>query len=245
MKIKRLVIENFGKIDRFECYLEDDINVIDDNDDYDVMLALAGALSYPVSEIGDFHSRIRKGTNIQIFTDKMDDIRRLNEMNITGVSKESLACSIFFNSKEVSFCDRLSKYKEYDDIYGDRKFARITDHFGGSRVFQSFLKEYISTIKPFLLVKGKNIKAELSKEGCFRCVDDYCLSSQEKLLFDLYCFGRLHEFWEEASLLRTLESPNMPLMIGNVFEYLDHDKKRSERVFKRIFDTRSQVLLFN
>ena len=117
MRIRKIVIENFGSIDYFEQKLDKNLALIRNEKAPEIMLAVCGVLSYPTKSLGDFNSKLKKNTNITIYTDNMDDIERLNNMNIMGVSKESLACSIFFNDEKDEFSKRLMKYKLSCDYY--------------------------------------------------------------------------------------------------------------------------------
>ena len=54
----------------------------------------------------------------------------------------------------------------------------------------------------------------------------------------------MHDFWEGAAELRSLQGPKMPLLIGNTLEHLDFDYKRYEKALKNVLNTDSQVILF-
>lgn len=249
MRIRKIKIENYGSIDCFEQILDKDMAIIQSEQANEIMLAVAGILSYPTRYLGDFNKGIRENTNITIYTDDVDDIERLNQMNIIGVNKESLACSIFCNNENEQFSERLRKYKLSCDYYKRNEFSRLTDSFGDTNVFRWHLGKYIKRFVPLQISAKKELEMLPDRDGVFylrkaSIKNKYSPSMQEKLLLELYSFVKLHDFWEEAAELRTLNAPEMPIMIGNILEYLDIDENRTKSSLKRILETKSQVIIF-
>lgn len=249
MIVKKVKIENFGSVKRSVLRLRNKFTVLSGVNAEDCLIAIAGGLSYPTKNIGDFVERRGDSGFITYYVDDIEEIEKLNNDSILGASKEYMSCSIFCNSDNEKFDERLHRYLKSSDYYSRSDFDKLTNSFGGTKTFRSYLHHFIDDFKPYILSQEKQIEIYIDKEGYFKVrrvnsTEEVLLSSQEKVLFNLFCFKTMHDFWEGAAELRSLQGPNMPLIVGNTLEYLDFDYSRYESTLKRVLKTGSQVILF-
>jgi len=61
---------------------------------------------------------------------------------------------------------------------------------------------------------------------------------------ELYSLAKLHDFWEENALLRSLESPDMPIIVYISKENLLNESLIDKETMKMLMLTTSQILVF-
>ena len=251
MEIRSIDIRNFGIIESFKAKPGKGISVVKDRCAKDAMIALAGALSYPTGEAGDFDALQKPGFYINLQVENISECDKLNNINRISGCKEALKCRIFLNDDKQNYNKRLLIYKKCDDYYDRDAFDKETDRLGHMKIFRSVLCNFIRDFKPVTLSNDKDLYVEILQSGEFivknrRTNRDQTkmLSGHEQTLFQYVCFLEVNKFWDEIAEIRELNPPKMPLLATNFIEFLDEDQSRSKDVIAYAKALKSQLIIF-
>lgn len=236
MKIRSIEIKNYGNIEHFEAKPGRGISVVQYCFAKDAMLALAGSLSYPTAEIGDYYGLQRQGFNILLQVDDVSECDKLNNINKIPGCREALRCRIFLNDDVQKYDKRLFIYKKCDDYYEKEVFDKETDRLGHMKFFRKTLCDFIRDFKPFILSEEKNLYAEMLPSGEFIVKNrntnhnqTKILSRQEQTLFRYICFLEVNRFWDEIASIRDVNPLKMPLLATNFIEFFYPERQKDVR----------------
>jgi len=222
MNIVKITTKKYGE------FMIDKASVISLRESNEIFEALESRLKYNKNDIEkDIKNKKEVLEDINISFDgacEYDDV----EAAIPFTSQEYLSCKVFTNNADQNFPLKLKQYYHWTDYFNKDKFVRITDGLGNTSVFRNYLKRYIKEFEPVEISEDKRIFVCIEKDGEFRARvkqnDDYAdvvLSECEQTIFRFICYLKVNEFWEKALELKEVYTPNMPLLVCNLFEMVD------------------------
>lgn len=146
--------------------------------------------------------------------------------NMVNGCAEMEDLSSFQRFKQREYPHRLARYQDILSHYTEGEFARLTNGYGTTRSFRSFIAQYIRHFTPKRLRADKELFLKLLPNGNFVVTDQNgervtCLSNGEKLLYYYFSFLSLADFWARAERVRNLNCIIKPLVVSNFLEFLD------------------------
>ncbi len=247
MNVRKLNIENFGSIKRFEAAFWSGLTVLKGPQSIYVALALRlltkGELSW--LDRPHFTEKTRLCAEIEYdgiylieITGEGENIEYKVFLRETGAEctddflkktkqcREEQSFNFFAFRKNLDFPKRLCCYKDIEKYYPENTFAALTDSIGRTRSFRAELNRFIKNFVPEKLRRDKNFWLTLPENGEFRVVNSAdgsrpFLSESEQVIYHYLCFLNVAEFWAGVEKIRDLNSVSRPLIITDFVERVD------------------------
>lgn len=153
-----------------------------------------------------------------------------------------------FDGQDRTYPTRLLSYRNRADYDTTATLSRRTKRFADTKVFRSYVNQYIRSFRPESIRNGKKYQITITPQGKFEVFspntpEKLFLSTTEEKLFLYLCFLNVAEFWEEFEKIRDLHHEKKPLTIQNFLEFLD-DAADIRGLMERTAKLQRQTLIF-
>ncbi|HAL19612.1 MAG TPA: hypothetical protein DCP17_02525 [Ruminococcaceae bacterium] len=225
MIIKSFELNNYCGISHLVCHFKSGVNIIDNAD---VLKAVYKVINGDFSESPDITAEITPHANQQI--------------NTRGSPNETKSFNIFVFSDTAVYSDYFNLYKHLDDLHKKEKLLK-TDGIIATRFFRHRLNKYIKSFKPFAYPGKNGYKIILQSDGKFSAVNAenqplIMNNKKEKAFFELMCFLKLREFWNDTEKAVNMNYEKRPFIISGLPKNYCRKLKES-----KLFDKEEQVFI--
>ena len=269
MHIKRIQIEDFEGVDRFESSFDSQLAVLYPEIADTFAKAIGVILKSRFLTGGDVDVK-----NSTVIKAEIEISERVYYISATGspdansfdyvvTTKEGKPCDDFYEMIHQSqeeerlscftydlnnrFSDKFKYYKDTEKHYSKKEFSGLTDGIGDTRLFRACLNDHI-----------KRSNQDFSKDGIGAIIIDDTgrmvsdgkpspfeqepLSGSDPVVFEFLSFLNVCRFWQEIEEIRDLNHVNWPMIIFDLTESLDDSKALSDCVKEALLSNR-QVFL--
>lgn len=225
MIIKSIELNNYCSISHLVCRFKSGVNIIDNAD---VLRAVYKVINGDFTESPDITAEITPLTNQQI--------------NTRGSHDETKIFIIFVFSDTAVYSDYFNFYKHLDDLHKKEKLLK-TDGIIATRFFRHRLNKYIKSFTPFFYSWEKGYRVILGSDGIFSVVDAEnqplkMNNKNERTFFELMCFLKLREFWNDTEKAVNMNYEKRPFIISGLPKNYCRKLKES-----KLFDKEEQVFI--
>ncbi len=240
MIIKRIEIEGFENVDRFEASFDDRLVILPGQ----IAAAVTGAIGVALKSrilageapvvnsntfiraelerAGETFSVVAHGSPeaegliYGVSTENgnrcFDFFRRIHQ------SPEEEKLSLFALGRSNRFSDRFMRYKDPEKYFPGDSFKKLTDGIGNTRSFRRCLGNHIRKYAPECPAFNRDCRMVLDKTGRFILESSAgaapaALSETEDMLFEYLCFLNVNQFWKKVESIRDLNHAAWPLFI--------------------------------
>jgi hypothetical protein len=270
MILKRIIIQNLGTVDAFECDFENDLNIVRNRYTDEISGAIQFVLNHRAFSLPMLW--VRRSTKIEALVGILDTEYLLratpnlkqNELclraydadghektreylYLTSHCAEQDLCEVFDKDTPKIFFKPI-QYLDEDHYYSPSDLSKRTDRFSETKTFRSYLKTFIKDFKSETIRDGKRYELYLKKDGRYavRYKGDndmsVFLSESEQTLFRYLCFLRTAEFWQGFEELRNLHAINKPILMADFLERLD-ESIDTQDVLERTKQLNRQIIM--
>lgn len=193
MILKKLTIENFGKIKRFEASFDSQLAVISDSNADEIIKAiglvtnnkvLSGRSVRQIQTNKSYISAELEINNEQYLVNargqpqtgvfayeayKADCMTPINPNELfrsIRLCEEEEELTYFCFNKKNAYAERFLHYKDPDKYYSPGEFQKLTDGLGITRSFRAYLTEYIREYEPDV-IPLMEYKTDILSDGRF------------------------------------------------------------------------------
>lgn len=225
MIIKSIELNNYCGISHLVCRFKSGVNIIDNAD---ILRAVYKVINGDFSESPDITAEIMPLTNQQI--------------NTRGSPDEAKSFNIFDFSDSAVYSDYFNLYKHLDDLHKKEKLLK-TDGIIATRFFRHRLNKYIKSFTPFFYSGEKDYRVVLRSDGIFSAVNAEnqpleMNNKNERTFFELMCFLKLREFWNDTEKTVNMNYEKRPFIISGLPKNYCRKLKES-----KLFDKEEQVFI--
>lgn len=225
MIIKSIELNNYCGISHLVCHFKSGVNIIDNAD---VLKAVYKVINGDFSESPDITAEIIPHANQQI--------------NTRGSPDDANDLNVFDFSATAVYSDYFNFYKHLDDLHKKEKLLK-TDGIIATRFFRHRLNKYIKSFKPFAYPGKNGYKILLQSDGKFSAVNAenqplIMNNKKERTFFELMCFLKLREFWNDTEKAVNMNYEKRPFIISGLPKNYCRKLKES-----KLFDKEEQVFI--
>ena len=213
MIIKSIELNNYCGISHLVCHFKSGVNIIDNAD---VLKAVYKVINGDFSESPNITAEIMPHANQQI--------------NTRGSPDDANDLNVFDFSAPAVYSDYFNLYKHIDDLHKKEKLLK-TDGIIATRFFRHRLNKYIKSFKPFAYPGENGHKVVLRSDGNFSVVN-------AETFFELMCFMKLREFWNDTEKAVNMNYEKRPFIISGLPKNYCRQLKES-----KLFDKEEQVFI--
>ncbi len=240
--IKKLTIENFGRIGRLEQSFHNEITLMNGYEN-EIISAVCLLFRLPkqvktTTPRMQLKTRLcadvcidrkrytvsaakKRGSKIVDFSIRSDDNELTPERFIRAIRRnaEAQSLSVFCPERE-DYTGRFRQYKDPEKYYGKTAFSRRTDGIGNTQTFRAVLNRFLE--KP-------------NRYGVIFMPNGEVITDDAPDELPLYMFLLLNEFWDEIEDIRNLNGVRLPpiISVGNI----------KEQPIKNILKSEKQLIL--
>lgn len=240
MIIKRIEIEGFDNVDRFEASFGSRFVILPGQ----IAAAVTGAIGVAlksrilageapgvnsntfiraeIERAGETFSVVAHGSPeteeliYEVSTENgnrcFDFFRRIHQ------SPEEEKLSLFALDRSNRFSDRFMRYKDPEKYFSGDSFKKLTDGIGNTRSFRRCLGNHIRKYAPECPAFNRDCRIVLDKTGRFILESSAgaapaAVSGTEDMLFEYLCFLNVNQFWKKVEAIRDINHAAWPLFI--------------------------------
>ena len=225
MIIKSIELNNYCGISHLVCRFKSGVNIIDNAD---ILRAVYKVIDGDFSESPDITAEIIPHANQQI--------------NTRGSPDDANDLNVFDFSAPAVYSDYFNLYKHLEDLHKKEKLLK-TDGIIATRFFRHRLNKYIKSFTPFFYSGEKDYRVVLRSDGIFSAVNAEnqpleMNNKNEKTFFELMCFLKLREFWNDTEKAVNMNYEKRPFIISGLPKNYCRKLKES-----KLFDKEEQVFI--
>lgn len=234
MILKELMVDNFGKIDRFKASFDPQLTVLPAKCADDVIKAIGVVTDNQTLSGNEAKQMLSENTHISVVLEMHGDTFRLDFTGIPPggkreafvydtnhfvdpaellkdihLCKEEESLTYYRFDRENAYSDLLFKYREYDKFYSCDEFAERTGGAGITRSFRVCLTQYIREKRTEQLTLF-GYKAELLPSGKFVRHSAENFNETDNRFFDYACYLGVKEFWDRFENIRNMNYEKWP-----------------------------------
>ena len=271
MILKQIAVLNLGEIDAFEYHFEDGMNLLRYRYTDELLQAIQLALGHKKVCLSDcliranteIRARVRvkekeysiiikneqeqKKLCIRAYGENGKDLTK-EYLYLTSHSLEQDLTDVFCGNSDKNIF-KLLQYLDEDRYYSPKELATRTKQLSETKIFRTYLKNFIKDFEPELIREGKWYELFLDKNGKYgvryKGDDDMPvhLSETEQMIFNYLCFLRTAEFWQNFEELRNIHSIKKPILVKDFLERLDRSIDIEEILGRKMRLNRQIVIL--
>ncbi len=236
MIIKRIQIEDFETIDRFESSFDSRLAVLPPENAVTIIKAIGAALKSRFFAGG----KLRKSTSIRaeikakersyfvaaapspeangftysVKTEDGEPCMGFYDAIRQSAEEESLSRFVFDRSNRYSA--RFMRYLDSEKYYAAGRFSELTEGIGQTRTFRSCLYRFMKAYVPHTPYFNENCRILLRNTGQFAVDGDSALNDTEEAIFEYLCFLEVNRFWRDVEAVRDFHFEAWPVFIDGL-----------------------------